>query len=187
MYVLGSGTYYDAYFAGAGGIFVNGTVTNSAANSSSLVVNMGETHIAAGDLVAMVGVTESPENGQPMLAVAKVDASNQNGVIGVASMAMSATTIDMDDGGTTIDFAPTTGDIAPGSYLVIITDGLAPAVNVASLALVADGAIGDKLSLSTGAELGLMAIGEASSVVVGKIAGPIDEANGTIPLFIDID
>jgi hypothetical protein len=32
-----------------------------------------------------------------------------------------------------------------------------------------------------------MSISETPGVVVGKIAGPIDEENGTIPMFIDID
>ena len=45
--------------------------------------------IEPGDLVAMVGVAPSPENGQPMLAVAKVDASNRQAVIGVAKQAFS--------------------------------------------------------------------------------------------------
>jgi hypothetical protein len=187
MYVQGASSWFDAYFGGDSGIYVNGTVINSSANSSSLVVNMGKVAIAPGDLVAMVGVGSAPDTGQPMLAVAKVDISNQNGVIGVATMAMSAATIDLEDGSSTIDFAPMAGDAAPNSYLVIITEGLAPAVNVASLALLTDGAIGDKLSLSTSGDLGLLSISETPGIVVGKIAGPIDEANGTIPLFIDID
>ncbi len=101
----------------------------------------------------MVGVTASPENGQPMLAVAKVDASNRNAVIGVAKEAVSAETVAFEDGSEYVDFAPTAGVIAPNSYLVIITDGLAPAVNVSSLALVANGEIGDKIALSTSGEM----------------------------------
>lgn len=187
MYVLSFSGYYDAYFAGDTGIFVNGSVVNSSANSTSLAVNLGETAIAAGDLVAMVGVASSPDTGMPMLAVVKVDATNQNAVIGVAVEAFTAGTITHDDGSQSVDFSPTSGVIAPNSYLTIITDGLAPAVNVDSLALLTDGAIGDKLSLSINGELSLLSISESSGVVVGKIAGPIDEANGTIPMFIDVD
>ena len=50
---------------------------------------LGDTAIEPGDLVAMVGVAASPENGQPMLAVAKVDDGNRNAVIGVAKEAVS--------------------------------------------------------------------------------------------------
>ena len=189
MYVLGDADDYDAYFAGSVGIFVNGAVVNSSANSTSLSLNMGETTIAAGDLVAMVGVAESPDTGMPLLAVAKVDATNQSAVIGVAVEAYTAETMTHDDGSQTIGFSSTSDAITPNSYLTIITDGLAPAVNVSSLALVTDGAIGDKLSLSRSGELGLLSIGESETpgVVVGKIAGPIDVESGTVPIFIDID
>jgi hypothetical protein len=186
MYVQGATGWFDAYFGGDAGISTNGIV-NRAAKTEALVLNLGTSTIQPGDFVAMIGVTESPENGQPMLAVAKVDTANQNGVIGVASMAITVQTVTLEDSTSYTDFTPAAGDIPPSSYLVIITDGLAPAVNVASLALLTDGAIGDKLSLSTNGDLGLLSITETLGIVVGKIAGPIDEANGTIPLFIDID
>ena len=186
MFAQGNSNYYDAYFGLGLGISASNVVDRGGA-AQSLVVNLGTTTIQPGDLVAMVGVAASPENGQPMLAVAKVDATNQNGVIGVASMAISAGTVTLQDGSSYVDFAPTSGDIAPNSYLVVITAGLAPAVNVASLALLSDGSIGDKLTLSTTAELGLMSLSPTPGVVVGKIAGPVDEETGTIPMFIDID
>jgi hypothetical protein len=185
MYVQGNGGWFDAYFGGLSGISTNGIV-NRAAASQSLVVNLGDTVIEPGDLVAMVGVTSSPENGQPMLGVAKVDASNRNAVIGVAKEAISAETVTFEDGSEYVNFAPTAGVIAPNSHLVIITDGLAPAVNVSSLALLVDGQIGDKVAISISGEMGL-SISEANGIVVGKVAGPIDEAKGTIPMFINID
>ncbi len=43
------------------------------------------------------------------------------------------TIVTLEDGSEYIDFAPAAGAIAPNSYLVIITDGLAPAVNLAGL------------------------------------------------------
>ncbi len=88
------------------------------------------------------------------------------------------------------DFAPVDGAIGPEGYLVIITAGLAPAVNVESLALVTEWQIGDKLALSTSGEMkrsaGQTAAG-GEEIVVGKVAGPVDAALGTLPLFINID
>ena len=186
LYALGDSDDYDAHFDGGVGILVDGSVASSVANQL-LVVNGGETPIAAGDLVAMVGVASAPATGNPMLAVAKVDASNLNAVIGVAGEAFSAEIITHADGRQTNNFAEAGSTAAPNSYLGIITDGLAPAVNVSSLTLVTDGAIGDKLSLSTTGELGLLSMSETPGVVVGKMAGPIDVESGTVPIFIDID
>ena len=185
MYVQGASGWFDGYFGGNSGISTNG-VTNRAAATQSLVVNLGTTTIEPGDLVAMVGITASPENGQPMLGVAKVDATNRNAVIGVAKLAFSAQTIVLEDGSTHVDFAPDAGIIAPNSYLVIITDGLAPAVNLSSLALMADGQIGDKIALATNGEMGL-SFSEADGIVLGRMAGAVDETSGTVPMFINID
>ena len=131
MYVQGNG-YFDAYFGGAGVVSAQSYV-DRVANSQSLVVNLGDTAIEPGDLVAMVGVAPSQENGQPMLAVAKVNDSIRNTVIGVAKEAVSDTAVALEDGSEYIDFAPGAGAIASMGYLVIITDGLAPAVNLAGL------------------------------------------------------
>ncbi len=185
LYVQGSSGWFDAYFGGNTGISTNGIIDRSA-RTQALVVNLGETVIEPGDLVAMVGVTPSPEDGQPMLAVAKVDAQNSNAVIGVASAAVSAAVVAREDGSETIDFAPVAGLITPGSYLVIVTGGLAPAVNVTGLAHVADWEIGDRVAISTGGQL-LLSGRAPEAIVVGRVAGPVDENKGTIPLFIDID
>lgn len=185
MYVSGNGGYYDAFFGGSAGIFVNGSITNAAAATQSLVFNLGGTVIEPGDLVAMIGMI-SPENGQPLLGVAKVDTTNHDAVIGVAKEAIFAETITFEDGNGHLDFKPTIGNIAPQSYLVIITDGLAPAVNLSSLASVADGQIGDKIGIASSGEMSL-SFNQADAIVIGKMAGAIDKTNGTIPMFIDID
>ncbi len=185
MYVQGASGWFDAYFGGNNGISTFGIIDRSAA-AQALVVNLGSTAIEPGDFVAMVGITTSPENGQPMLAVAKVDATNRNAVIGVAKEAVLASGVVLEDGSESVDFTPVTGTIAPDSYLVIITDGLAPAVNLTSLARVADGVIGDKIALSANGQMALLS-SEVDGIVVGKIAGPINETKGTIPMFIDID
>ena len=185
MYVQGGPGWFDGYFGGDSGISTNGIVDRLAA-AQSLVANLGSRPIEPGDLVAMVGITSSPDNGQPMLGVAKVDANNRNAVIGVAKQAISARTVALQDGREYIDFGPTTGIVEPDSYLVIITSGLAPAVNLTSLASIAGGRVGDKIALTNSNELGLSSY-QANGIVIGKMAGAVDEIKGTIPLFIDID
>ena len=82
--------------------------------------------------------------------------------------------------------SPSSGTSAPGGYLVIITAGLAPTVNLSSLALLTDAGIGDKITLAANGQMMLASSG-ADGLVVGKMAATIDKANGTIALFIDID
>ncbi len=185
LYVSGSGSHYDAYFGGSGGISARSYTDRVAANQS-LVVNLGSTSIEPGDLVAMAGVASSPEDDQPMLAVEKIDANNLNAVIGVAKEAVSAETVAFEDGSETVEFSEGAGEIIPGSYLVIITGGLAPKVNMSSLALIRGGEIGDKIALSLNGQMALSS-SAAGEIVVGKMAGPIDETNGSVALFIDID
>jgi hypothetical protein len=185
MYVQGASGWFDAYFGGDAGISSQ-SYTDRLAATQSIVVNSGTTTIEPGDLVAMVGVSPSPENGQPMLAVAKVDATNYNAVIGVAKEAITTEIVAFEDGSEYTDFSPASGQIAPGGYLVIITQGLAPAVNLTSLSLFASGQIGDKIALSDDGQMALSS-NEPDGIIVGKVAGPIDETNSAMPLFIDID
>ena len=184
LYVLGASGWFDAYFAGDTGISTNGIIDRSA-RSQSLVVNLGETSIQPGDLVAMVGVTASPENGEPMLGVAAISAENVNGVVGVAATGMEVAVVTPSDAAAYTDFSPRSGPVAPGDYLVIITAGLAPQVNVESLVLL-NGKIGDKIALTVAGEMRLAEGGE-TLMVIGRIAGDAAENGGTIPLFIDID
>lgn len=191
MYVRGSGSSVDAYFGGSGGISTNGVIDRSA-RSQSLVTNKGEAAIEPGDLVAMVGVEPSPENDEPMLAVAKVDANNARAVIGVAVEAMTIQTVVSEDNTERIDFVPTPGSIEPDRYLVIVTSGLAPAVNLSSFDSEISAAsspswqIGDRIHLSTGNRTERIG-GQEDRIWIGKVAGPIDQEHGTVPLFIDID
>ncbi len=209
MYVQGGGSNFDAYFGGSGGISASSYV-DRVANRQSVVVNSGDTAIEPGDLVAMVGVVSDPNHGQPMLAVAKLSAGNRNAVIGVAKEAVSSSVVVFEDGGEYVDFAPAAGSIAPRGYLVMITEGLAPAVNVGGLSttmsgnhavsgadtalLGADWEIGSKMLVAAGGTMvhassvtGGTADRSVDGIVVGKVAGPYDPNSHTIPLFIDID
>lgn len=185
MFVQGDTGSYDAYFGSGAGISASNVVDRGGA-AQSLAVNLGSSSIEPGDLVGIVGIATSPESGQPMLGVARLDAANYSAVIGVAKEAMKDEAIALEDGSAYIDFSPSAGSIAPNGYLVIITSGLAPAVNISSLALVTDWQIGEKLTIAAGGEMQRSGDGVAG-VTVGRVAGPVDEARGTIPMFINID
>lgn len=185
MYVLGNGSSYDAYFGGNGGISTAQIVDRSA-SSRSLVVNRGTAAIHPGDLVAMVGVAPSPEGGGPMLAVARLDASNRSGVIGVAVEGMGVETVVLDDRTERTDFVPVSGSIAPDGFLVIVTDGLAPAVTLSSLNGATGLNVGDRIVVTQEGRIA-RAGSEADSLSIGRVAGPVDETSGTVPLFIKIN
>lgn len=185
MFAQSNGGFFDAYFGSGSGISASNVIDRGGA-LLTLVVNLGESAIEPGDLVAMVGVSESPENGQPMLAVAKVDATNLNAVIGVAKEGMVSSSGTFEDGSEYVDFSPAAGVIEPNGYLVIVTNGLAPAVNISSLTLFADGAIGDKVTLSASEGMTLNR-GVVDGIVIGKLAGLVNEETNTVPMFIDID
>lgn len=185
MFVQGGSGWFDAYFGGSGGVSA-ASYTDRAAATQSMVVNLGSSIIKPGDLVAMVDVARSPEAGLPMLGVAKLDISNRNAVIGVARNGLAIETRTIENGREYVDFSPSAGDILPDGYLVIITQGLAPAVNAASLELLAGGKVGDKVALSLQGQMAL-ARNSANGLVIGRIAGSRSETAGTIPLFLSID
>ena len=187
MFVQGATGWFDAYFGGDGGISTNGLVDRSGA-LRALAVNTGTTPIEPGDLVAVVGVTESLD-AQPMLGVARVGAANADAVIGVAERAMSPGT---DDNDGSADLVPVAGRIEPGGYVVVVTSGLAPAVKLDGLTAATDMRVGATLELSADGTMrtsdGTMRTSDGSSttVQIGRVVGPIDEVNGTVPMFVDI-
>jgi hypothetical protein len=191
IYAIGQSGWYDAYFAGTGGIFSNGGVFSSSA-SRTLAVNGGDELLQPGDVVAIAGIAESPQGGEPLLAVRRADAANGEAVIGVAVQAMQAemkTPEGMADR-EFLDIEPVEGDIPSGGYLTIITHGLAPAVKVADDSL----SIGDMLTVSAkpGAAGKAAAAGissaalEYSGAILGKVAGPVDIKSGTVPVFVTL-
>lgn len=182
LYAIGDSDDYDAHFDGGVGIIVDGIVARSG-GSQTIVANLGETPIETGDLVAMVGVASAPATGSPMMAVAKADATNRHAIIGVAAGAFSAEILTHEDGRQTNNFSEAGHIAAPNEYVSIITEGLAPAVNVSNLARGVSFQIGDKIMLATDGTLGRAEDG----IVIGRIAGELDAENGTIPVFIDVD
>lgn len=185
LYALGDSDDYDAHFDGGVGIIVDGIVLRSA-SSQTIVANLGQTSIEAGDLVAIVGVAYAPATGNPMLAVAKIDESNQNAVVGVAVQAYSAEIITHDDGRQTNNFTEAGIIAAPEAYVSIITEGLAANVKLDSLPRSQEWPIGTTLMLSKTGQIRTLN-NDDGLISIGKVAGPVDVENGTIPLFIDID
>ncbi len=185
LYAQSNSGFFDAYFGGDGGISTNGIVDRSG-GTRLLAINLGDATVQPGDLVALAGVSPSPENGESMLGIAKVDGENQKAVIGVAAELIVFNRVDHGGGIENADFSPAAGNIKSQSYLVIITDGLAPAVNLDAVGRQVSWEIGDKLAISTSGTFGRAAASEGA-IVVGKVAGSIDAETGTIPLFIDID
>ncbi len=180
MYARGAGGWFDAYFAGDSGISTNSIIVRSGA-LQALAVNLGTTAIEPGDLVAIVGVGTSSDD-QPILGVAGVDATNADAVIGVADHAMSADPLAVDQ----LASGPDAGRVEPGEYVVVVTSGLAPAVNVASLALISNVSVGATLALSVDGQM-VAQTTTSPGVEVGRLVGPPDTANLTIPIYINID
>ena len=185
IFAQGISSRFDGYFGNGAGISAS-NVLDRGGRSQSLVVNLGETTISSGDLVSIVGIAENPDNGEPMVGVAKLSPENRNGVMGVAGQTISADPTALEDGSSYIDFAISDDPIAPGSYFVIITEGLAAAVNVDSLARDAQWSIGDKIAVSGDGQMARDA-GEANAIVIGRAAGPVDPETNTMPILIDID
>ncbi len=177
MYVQGASGWFDAYFAGDGGVSAQSYTDRVSANIV-LAVNLGSQAIEPGDLVVLAGTAPSLENGPPMLGVAKLDADNQGGLIGVAKQAFAATTVKQPDAADHTDFSPVNGSVAPQQPLTVVTGGLMHAVKLDSLPGRAVWKIGGKVELDDAG---------AEAVRLGKIASQPDYSNGTVAIFIDID
>ncbi len=180
MYARGASGWFDAYFDGNSGISTYGVVDRSGA-LRTLAVNLGTTAIEPGDLVAIVGVGKSSDD-QPILGVASVDPTNADAVVGVAEREMSGDPLAVDSPASGL----AVGEVEPGGYVVVITSGLAPAVNVDSLALVTNVPVGAKLALSADGEMVALAT-SSPGVEIGRMVGLPDLVDRTVSIYIDID
>jgi hypothetical protein len=181
IYALSQAGYYDAYFAGAGGIYATNYWATSA--SKTVVVNQGTEPLEPGDIVAIAGVSESPLGSDHLLAVRKATGDNASAVVGVA-VASLRTELRQIEGAEYLDVEPTDGPTPPGGYLAIVTSGLVPAVKVGAPS--ESMKIGEWLTVSgtPGAGKALEAESVGSIPVLGKIAGPVDATTGTVPVFV---
>jgi hypothetical protein len=176
--------WYDAYFAGIGGIYSAGGYWSKQADRL-LVVNGGDETLEPGDVVALAGVVESPVGGEPLLAVCKADAAHASAVVGVVMQAMRLEMKEVEPGAReSLDIQPVEGDVPPQGYLAIVTGGLALAVKVDAPA--GGLQIGDLLTVSSVAGRAQKAGAgmESAGAILGKVAGPVDAETGTVPVFI---
>ena len=184
IYAQSLAGYYAAYFDSAAGIYSSGGYSSMAANRM-VVVNGGDEPLEPGDVVAIAGVVESPNGGEPLLAVRRADASNGAAVVGVVVQAMRVEMVEI-EGVESLDVQPVEGSIPPGGYLAIVTSGLVTGVKVDVPP--GDLRIGDWLAVSTAPGFAGMATAESrdSGAILGKVAGPVDAENGTVPVFVTL-
>jgi hypothetical protein len=186
LYAQSLSGWYDAYFAGVGGIYSAGGYW-SLRTDLTIAVNGGDEALEPGDVVALAGITESPDGGGPLLVVRKADAAHASAVIGVAVQAVRLEMKEVEPGMVeALDVQPVEGKIPPQGHLAIATSGLVAAVKVD----VPTGGfqIGDLLAVSPvpgmvrKAEAGIGSEG----AILGKAAGPVDVASSTVPVFISL-
>ncbi|NWF91170.1 MAG: hypothetical protein HXY50_17120 [Ignavibacteriaceae bacterium] len=186
--------WYDGYFAGVGGVFSEGGYWSKAA-SRTLVVNGGDESLEPGDVVAIAGVFRpSPTTGEPLLAVRKASGAGDTAVIGVVAQAVRVQEVERPDKPArprSVDVQPVEGQIPPGGYLAIISQGLAPAVKVSG----AEGLrVGDLLGPAAAPGQAARAAARlvdgqpvcAGGAILGKVAGSFDPQTGTVPVFVTL-
>ncbi len=182
----GASGWYDAYFNGDTGIFSAGGYSTLYADRL-VVVNGGDEMLEPGDVVALAGVAKSPLGGEPLLAVRKADAAHAPAICGVVLRALRLEVKEGEPGvGASLDVQPVEGSIPPQGYLAIVTGGLAPAVRVEALA--DDLQIGDLLTVSSIPGRAQKVGGgiERAGAILGKVAGPVDAATGTVPVWVTL-
>ena len=196
IYAYSVSGYHAGYFNGT--IYADGTIYPDP--PQTVVVNNSDQTLEPGDVVAIAGVAEFPESANPILAVRKTDGAADIAVVGVVAQAILAQEVDLpgsEQGERSIDVQPVEGDIPPGGYLTIISQGLVPAVKVAAspTAMAANELrVGELLGL--GDVPGTVQKAEARLVdgrsvyaegtILGKVAGPLDPQTGTVPVFVTL-
>ncbi len=178
--------WYDGYFAGVGGIYAAGGYWSMKSGQRTIVFNGDSVALRPGDVVALAGVVESPDGGEPMLSVRRADAGHGTAVVGVVVQAVRAEMREMAelDGAAILDVQPVEGSALPGGYLAIATEGLVPAVRV-DLSR-GELEIGDWLTVAAAPGVAVRAspAGADDGALLGKVAGPVDLQNGTVPVFV---
>ncbi len=184
IYARGMGGY-AGYFDGP--IWVNGATYPRLAGRT-LVVNDSDEALEPGDVVAISGVAEPlMAGGEPLLAVHKASGAADTAVVGVVAEAMLVQEVERPEdplGQKSIDVQPVEGNVLPGGYLAIVTNGLVPAVKVSGVAAESL-RIGDLLSPASAPGKVQRAESQYSpGTILGKVAGPYDPKTGTVPVFV---
>jgi hypothetical protein len=183
IYAISQAGYYDAYFGGTGGIYAANYWLLRA--DRTIVVNGGDEALEAGDVVAIAGVVNSPDGGGPLLAVRKAGGGDAAAVVGIAVQAVRVEMHAM-DGIETPDVQPVAGSAPPGGYLAMVSSGLVAAVKVDPSA--GSLQIGDLITASSvpGTARKVTAGAASEGAVLGKVAGPVDAATDTVPVFVTL-
>jgi hypothetical protein len=187
IYVYGAEGWYDGYFAGVDGVYSAGGYSSLRADRT-LVVNGGDEALEPGDVVAISGIAEPlMAGGEPLLAVHKASGAADTAVVGVVAEAMLVQEVERPEdplGQKSIDVQPVEGNVLPGGYLAIVTNGLVPAVKVSGVAAESL-RIGDLLSPASAPGKVQRAESQYSpGTILGKVAGPYDPKTGTVPVFV---
>ncbi|MFO7664037.1 MAG: hypothetical protein R6X18_15790 [Chloroflexota bacterium] len=124
LFVRSAPTWYDAYFMGDVGIFVNGNCTGCA--MAYFAQNAGNVPIESGDFVAVVGVVADPDLNTPVMQVRKATAADDV-VIGVSSSAATRDPVGEVNGVITGGFNLAEGPAPAGGYLSVVVQGLVQA------------------------------------------------------------
>lgn len=193
IYAISQSGWYDAYFAGIGGVYSGGGYFSLYANRT-LVVNGGDATLEPGDIVAIAGVAQPLQTGGGLLlAVRKASGAADTAVVGVVVQAVRVQEIERPEnppGHKSVDVQPIEGAIPPGGYLAIVSHGLVSAVKVTT-STAESLRVGDLLSPSAvpgRAEI-LRADGQATytaGTILGKVAGPLEPKTGTVPVFVTL-
>ena len=192
IYAVSVTGYYDAYFPGTGGIYSAGGVFALAANAT-VALNGADVVLEPGDVVAISSMAPSPmAGGPPILAVRKADGADDIAIVGVVAQALRVETVLAPDdpaGQKVLDVQPVEGSAAPGGYVAIISQGLAPAVKVTAPAeplrvgeLVGASAVAGTVEVQRAGE----GAATVAGATLGKIVGPYDPQTGTVPVFITL-
>jgi hypothetical protein len=183
IYAISQAGYYDAYFAGTGGIYAANYYAMNP--SPCIVMNGGADTLEPGDVVAMAGVTKSPYGDGVILVVQKADETNATALVGVVVQAMQIEMREV-DGSESLDVQPVEGSAPPKGYLAIVSSGLVRAVKVD--VSVGSLKIGDLVtSASTpGTARKVTSAVESEGAILGKVAGAVDASTGTVPVFVTL-
>ncbi|MBU1879806.1 MAG: hypothetical protein KJ734_12710, partial [Chloroflexi bacterium] len=155
----------------------------------TLAVNGSNETLEPGDVVAIAGVaTPLIVGGEPLLAVQKTSGATDTAVVGVVVQAMQVQEVEMPDGlpgQKSVDVQPVEGNIPPGGYMAIVTNGLVPAVKVSATAA-ENLRIGDLVSPAVSGKVQKSDAQYPAGTILGKVAGPYDPKTGTVPVFVTL-
>jgi len=203
LYVISQAGYYDAYFAGTGGVYVSDglwvggdlNVSGSKAGYTvDIAVNDGPEPLELGDVVILTGAAEPVLGEIPVARIAKADVANSTAVMGVVDRAylppaaqVEAQELGGESAGrfvspSTVSAAGT--GIAQGEYVGVVTLGAFRAIKVdASYGPIQPG---DLLVSSPTPGHAMVAEDPKMGTVIGKAMEGLEKGTGVIPVLVTL-